>query len=332
MDAYEFDPETQHDDIAEEEAEKSDVDDLNKENSLFPKQTRKRKSTSTNEPKSKSLKVKQNNMLRKLRPIVNENDEEDEDVGNVDVEEIEGDIKTKNLNRSQKGKQREGESLESEEETPKKGKSQNGAKGMGDDSVGFISQIELVNFMCHKFLIVDLEENINFIIGHNGSGKSAILTAITICLGGKASFTNRGNALRAFIKEGESVAQVTVTLTNSGFDAYKPELYGEKIIVERKLSRDGQGSYKIKSERHTISTKREELNNICETFQIQVDNPLAILTQDTARSFLATSSAKDKYNFFLKGTLLGELKEQYARLHDSLRVMNTNIDKSSEVR
>lgn len=37
----------------------------------------------------------------------------------------------------------------------------------------------------------------------NGSGKSAVLTAITICLGGKATATNRGGSLKAFIKEGE---------------------------------------------------------------------------------------------------------------------------------
>lgn len=43
----------------------------------------------------------------------------------------------------------------------------------------------------------------NFVCGHNGSGKSAVLTAITLCLGGKTAATNRGSALKTFIKEGE---------------------------------------------------------------------------------------------------------------------------------
>jgi chromosome segregation ATPase len=43
----------------------------------------------------------------------------------------------------------------------------------------------------------------NFIIGHNGSGKSAVLTALTLCLGGKATATNRGSSMKSFIKEGE---------------------------------------------------------------------------------------------------------------------------------
>jgi chromosome segregation ATPase len=43
-------------------------------------------------------------------------------------------------------------------------------------------------------------DKLNFVIGHNGSGKSAILTAITVCLGGKATFTNRGSSVKALLK------------------------------------------------------------------------------------------------------------------------------------
>ena len=68
---------------------------------------------------------------------------------------------------------------------------------------GIIEVVTCTNFMCHEYLEVQLGPLINFIIGHNGSGKSAILTAITICLGGKATATNRGQSLKSFIKEGQ---------------------------------------------------------------------------------------------------------------------------------
>lgn len=68
---------------------------------------------------------------------------------------------------------------------------------------GIIESVTCRNFMCHEYLEVPLGPLINFIIGHNGSGKSAILTAITICLGGKATTTNRGQSLKSFIKEGQ---------------------------------------------------------------------------------------------------------------------------------
>ena len=68
-----------------------------------------------------------------------------------------------------------------------------------------IEEIKCVNFMCHDKLSVKLGPLINFIIGHNGSGKSAVLTAVTLCLGGKATATNRGQSLKNFIKEGREL-------------------------------------------------------------------------------------------------------------------------------
>lgn len=67
---------------------------------------------------------------------------------------------------------------------------------------GILERVECYNFMCHDHFSVELGPLINFIVGKNGSGKSAILTAITLCLGGKASATNRGQNLKSFVKEG----------------------------------------------------------------------------------------------------------------------------------
>ena len=67
---------------------------------------------------------------------------------------------------------------------------------------GILQSVTCRNFMCHRTLHVDFGPLINFIIGHNGSGKSAVLTAITLCLGGKATSTNRGQSLKSFVREG----------------------------------------------------------------------------------------------------------------------------------
>lgn len=68
---------------------------------------------------------------------------------------------------------------------------------------GIIEQVDVTNFMCHERFTFDLGPLINFIVGKNGSGKSAVLTALTLCLGGKASSTNRGQSLKNFIQEGK---------------------------------------------------------------------------------------------------------------------------------
>ena len=44
-----------------------------------------------------------------------------------------------------------------------------------------------------------------------------------------------------------SYAQVSIRLRNRGQDAYRPDDYGESITVERRISSDGSGSYKLKS-------------------------------------------------------------------------------------
>ncbi|KAJ7432761.1 P-loop containing nucleoside triphosphate hydrolase protein [Mycena galericulata] len=177
---------------------------------------------------------------------------------------------------------------------------------------GIIETIEMHQFMCHKFLTFSFGPQINFIIGHNGSGKSAVLSAITVALGGKANSTGRGNGLKSFIREGQAAAEVTIVLKNQGEEAYKPKEYGKSIMITRRFTKEGSSSWKIKSkDGKVVSTKKDELAAICDHMNIQVDNPMNVLTQDAARQFLSASTPPDKYKFFLRGTQLSQLSEEY---------------------
>ncbi|KAF9018540.1 P-loop containing nucleoside triphosphate hydrolase protein [Hymenopellis radicata] len=190
---------------------------------------------------------------------------------------------------------------------------------------GIIESIEMHQFMCHKYLTFSFGPQINFIIGHNGSGKSAVLSAITVALGGKANSTGRANGLKSFIREGQSVAEVTIQIKNQGEEAYKPKEYGKSIVITRKFTKDGSSSWKIKSkDGRLISSKKEELAAICDHMNIQVDNPMNVLTQDAARQFLSASHPSDKYKFFLRGTQLSQLSEEYTTCLE-------NIDHTTKV-
>jgi structural maintenance of chromosomes protein 6 len=126
-------------------------------------------------------------------------------------------------------------------------------------------------------------------------GKSAVLTGIAVALGGKATSTGRGSGLKSFVKEGEkcvfwglipqriayhkfcSAAEVTIRLKNEGSEAYKPDVYGKSIIITRNFNISGSSGYKIKAlvdgkknQEKLVSTKREELNAICDHMSIQV--------------------------------------------------------------
>ncbi|KAL1983086.1 hypothetical protein VTN96DRAFT_499 [Rasamsonia emersonii] len=184
---------------------------------------------------------------------------------------------------------------------------------------GIIERVDCYNFMCHEHFSVELGPLINFIVGKNGSGKSAILTAITLCLGGKASATNRGQSLKSFIKEGKESATIIVRIKNQGDGAYMPEEYGKSIIVERLFSRNGTSGFKIKNEAgRIVSTKKTELDAITDFFSLQIDNPMNVLSQDMARQFLSTSSPAEKYKFFVKGVQLEQLDHDYRLIEESI--------------
>lgn len=49
--------------------------------------------------------------------------------------------------------------------------------------------LRLIRYDSHDLVTMELGPQINFIVGHNGSGKSAILAGITMALGGNARAT-----------------------------------------------------------------------------------------------------------------------------------------------
>lgn len=198
-----------------------------------------------------------------------------------------------------------------------------------------IEEIQCTNFMCHSRLHLSLGPLINFIIGHNGSGKSAALTALQLCLGGRATNTNRGQKLADFIKHGEDVCVLSVRIKNQGISAYKPQEYGPSITVERQFNRQGVSTFKLKnSQGRLVSNKRADLEDLTDAFALQLDNPMMCLTQDQAREFLNNSGPKEKYKFFFKGTHLEALDNDYRLMHNTLeelegRLMNLKDDRDA---
>ena len=77
-------------------------------------------------------------------------------------------------------------------------------------------------------------------------GKSAVVAAVQLCLGATARNTGRGSNLSGLIREGsDGPAIMRVTLLNEGMDAYKPEEYGNRITIERRINKGGGGGYKL---------------------------------------------------------------------------------------
>jgi structural maintenance of chromosomes protein 6 len=166
--------------------------------------------------------------------------------------------------------------------------------------------------MCHKNFKVELNMNVNVFVGLNGSGKSAILTAIAVGLGSRASSTARSTTLKDLVKRGETTASIEMVLTNEGIDAYEHEVFGDEIIVIRTINgNSGASLYKMKSKSgRVISTKKDALDKMIMFFNIQVENPVLILNQDAARGFLKDCDPKKLYTLFLKATQIETIIEK----------------------
>ncbi|KAH9926088.1 P-loop containing nucleoside triphosphate hydrolase protein [Amylocystis lapponica] len=295
----------------------SDIEDRSREGSQASKRAR-TEDVAANEPEDSKPFAK-----GKRRRAADDDDDEEEDmVGPTTPDEDE------------EKKFEEEHEEEIRERLMSKGKTQGGIAEMG-----IIESLEMHQFMCHKYLTFSFGPQINFIIG----GKSAVLSALTVALGGKATSTGRGSGLKSFIREGQAVSEVSVSLKNQGEEAYKPKEYGKSIVITRRFTKEGSSSYKIKSrDGKVISTKREELSAICDHMNIQVDNPMNILTQDSSflfrrlddrcfRQFLSASQPSDKYRFFLRGTQLSQLSEEYQTCLENISQTQKVLKRKSEV-
>ncbi|CAL2243410.1 unnamed protein product [Prunus armeniaca] len=111
---------------------------------------------------------------------------------------------------------------------------------------------------------------VNFITGQNGSGKSAILTALCIAFGCRAKGTQRASTLKDFIKTDCSYAVVHVELKNQGEDAFKPEIYGDVIVIERRISGTATTTVLKDQQGKKVASRKEDLRELVEHFNVSV--------------------------------------------------------------
>ena len=196
---------------------------------------------------------------------------------------------------------------------------------------GTIASVKLENFMCHERMQVDLGEHVNFVCGQNGSGKSAIIAALQCCLGATAKATKRGDNNMALVKTGCDTAKVTVVLKNRGPDGYKRDVYGDEIVVEKKLGAHGS-QVVIKDQQGKVVAKgRQEVAHVLDHFSCDVGNPCSVMTQEHTRNFLGSGSdAKKKFKFYMEATMLQSVAERLAHADVQMEHMGRVVEEGHE--
>uniref|UniRef100_A0A8C5A181 Structural maintenance of chromosomes 6 n=1 Tax=Gadus morhua TaxID=8049 RepID=A0A8C5A181_GADMO len=90
-------------------------------------------------------------------------------------------------------------------------------------------------------------------------------------------------------------------------------------------------TFKLKSKSgQIVSTKKEDLMSILDNFNIQVNNPVSILTQEMSKHFLHSKSEGDKYKFFMKATQLEQMKLDFISIKTAKQYTEEKVSQNGE--
>ncbi|KAJ1654571.1 Structural maintenance of chromosomes protein 5 [Dispira simplex] len=139
---------------------------------------------------------------------------------------------------------------------------------------GSIVRVSLRHFVTYDACKFHPGPHLNMIIGPNGTGKSTIVCAIALGLGGNPSILGRAKDISAFVKHGYEKASIEI------------ELQGQpnqrNLIVSRHIQRkSNSSSWQLN---HRTATFKE-VQEAVRVYRIQVDNLCQFLPQDRVCEF-----------------------------------------------
>ncbi|KAJ1676838.1 Structural maintenance of chromosomes protein 5, partial [Spiromyces aspiralis] len=121
----------------------------------------------------------------------------------------------------------------------------------------------------------------NMVIGPNGTGKSTIVCAIALGLGGSPSLLGRAKDVSEFVKHGHESGWVEITLRGMSPSS--------TTTIRRQFSRSSnKTSWKLDGQ----PASKAEVHRVIQGFNIQVDNLCQFLPQDRVVEFSKMTSQK----------------------------------------
>jgi len=154
---------------------------------------------------------------------------------------------------------------------------------------GSIRRVRLKNFLTYSDVEFFPGPRLNVVVGPNGTGKSTILCAICLGLGGQPPLLGRADDARQFIMHEKELAEIEIELA-----PHKPESPNaahQKHIIRRIIDRNkgsergrgaGASTYFINGSSVPLKKVQQLVH---EEYQIAIDNLCTFLPQDRVGSF-----------------------------------------------
>ena len=154
--------------------------------------------------------------------------------------------------------------------------------------------------------------NFNVVVGANGSGKSSIVTALCICLGGDLSYLNRQTDVSSLVNNntGANEAEIEVELFMAREDNYQ---------IQCNIFNNGKGTvFRINGKK----VNKSDLSKLMDSLQIQPGNMCQFLPQDVVRDFPTMSNQDIFYNTV---KAVGDMSLIHS--YDKLKEIQVHIEK-----
>mmetsp|Transcript_26638 Transcript_26638/g.55195 ORF Transcript_26638/g.55195 Transcript_26638/m.55195 type:complete len:1127 (+) Transcript_26638:256-3636(+) len=148
---------------------------------------------------------------------------------------------------------------------------------------GSIKRVKLKNFLTYDAVEFYPGPRLNVVVGPNGTGKSTILCAICLGLGGQPPLLGRADDARQFIKHEKDQAIIEIELM--------PYRNGPVHVIKRVIDRDkgsehgrgkGASTYFVNNQKVALKAVQEL---VAERYHIHIDNLCTFLPQDKVGNF-----------------------------------------------
>lgn len=168
-----------------------------------------------------------------------------------------------------------------------------------DFKPGFILKVIVQNFTTYSYAEFNLSPSLNMIIGPNGTGKSTLISAICLGLGGKLELIKR-KTLKSMIKSGTTSAMLEVTLKN---------VEGQPNLVIRREFTEKESKWTVNQR----PVNEKSVRALVKSLNIQLDNLCHFLPQERVAEFAGLSP--EKLLLEIERTLgNGHLREEHEKL------------------
>lgn len=174
-------------------------------------------------------------------------------------------------------------------------------------------------------MVVDPGPNLNIIIGPNGTGKSTIVAAIILGLGGTVKTIGRGTKVAEYVRNGCTEARIDIELNK--------ESTSQTYIISRQFNINNQNNWYINN-KHTTEAAVKDLTK---TLNIQVNNLCQFLPQDRVQDFAKMNKKELLKNMQLavgrqdlvdKQEKLVEIQIEQETLKKELDALNTRLEQA----